>query len=72
MLRTMSTAKDLIHEVTTLLDKRRGDWPQIASDEAAGVSYSWLTKFATGRIKNPGYLKLRNLRDYLKPSKQAA
>ena len=72
MLWPMNTAKDLIHEVTALLNKRRGDWPQIAADDAAGVSYSWLTKFATGRIKNPGYLKLRTLRDYLKPSKQAA
>ena len=68
----MSTSNDLIHEVTTLLQKRRGEWNDIGADPKSGVSYSWLSKFANGHIQNPGYLKLRTLRDYLKPSKQAA
>lgn len=29
----------------------KGSWPEIAV--AGGVSYSWLQKFACGRIKNP-------------------
>lgn len=33
------------------LQERRGWWPKVAQD--AAVSYSWLVKFAGGRIKNP-------------------
>jgi len=46
-------------QIQSLLDTRKGDWPAIA--EAAGVSYSWLSKFTRGRIKNPGYGTLRRI-----------
>jgi hypothetical protein len=39
--------------------QRKGQWPAIA--ELAGVSYSWLCKFAVGRIENPGYDSLKRL-----------
>lgn len=53
-------------EVRDLLEKRRGDWQAIARDAAAGVSYSWLSKFVNGHIENPGYATLKRLRDYLR------
>lgn len=52
-------------EVRSLLKDRRGDWQAIANDPAAGVSYSWLSKFFNGHITNPGYATLRRLKDYL-------
>lgn len=33
------------------VQERRGDWPRLA--QASKVSYSWLVKFAGGKIKNP-------------------
>ena len=42
------------------LNQRRGDWKSISA--SAGISYSWLSKFANGRIPNPGYASLRRLR----------
>lgn len=46
-------------EVRSLLESKRGEWRTIAID--AGVSYSWLSKFACGRIENPGYATLRRV-----------
>ena len=37
--------------------------------ERAGVSYSWLSKFANGRIRNPGFETLTKLRHYFKTHK---
>ena len=54
-------------EVRDLLKACRGDWPALAADPAAGISYSWLSKFYRGKIGNPGYVKLKRLRDHLKP-----
>lgn len=50
-------------EVKQLLDARKGDWKRIA--ETYNVSYSWISKFMNGHIPNPGYAKLRDLRDAL-------
>lgn len=50
---------DLAEDVRRLLHLHRGDYLAIAV--AANVSYSWLTKFARGKITNPGYAKLRRL-----------
>lgn len=44
---------DMLNKVAEALQARKGDWKQIAED--SGVSYSWLTKFAQGRIQNPAY-----------------
>lgn len=46
-------------ELRAQLAERKGEWPAIA--ERAGVSYSWLCKFAVGRIDNPGYDSLKRL-----------
>lgn len=45
--------------VKTKLNARRGDWPAIS--EQSGVSYSWIEKFANGRIPNPGVLTLEKI-----------
>lgn len=50
---------DLVQEVRDLLNHHRGHWKAIAP--SLGVSYSWLSKFARGRIENPGYAKLRHV-----------
>jgi len=41
------------------LNARKGQWPAIC--ERTGLDYSWLQKFAQGRIKNPGYGKIDSL-----------
>ncbi len=41
------------------LENRRGDWPEIAV--SAGISHSWLSKFANGHIPNPGLRTLERL-----------
>ena len=43
-----------MNQIDTLISKvqeRRGEWPKLAKD--SGVSYSWLVKFAGGKIRNP-------------------
>lgn len=50
---------DLDTQVRELLEKRRGDWPTIAT--ASGVSYSWLSQFVRAKIPNPGYVTLKKL-----------
>ena len=57
------SSTDLDLEVRAMLDGRRGDWSRVAKE--AGVSHSWISKFVCGRIPNPGYATLRNLRRYL-------
>ena len=64
----MSTSLDA--EVLAALQSRRGDWQAVA--EGSGVSFSWLSKFANGPIKNPGFSTLMKLRDHLKPAKKKA
>lgn len=56
-----------MQQVHDALEARRGDWPTVA--ERAGVSYSWLSKFANGRIRNPGFETLTKLRHYFKTHK---
>jgi hypothetical protein len=46
-------------QVLHLLNSRRGQWQMVA--RASGVSYSWLSKFACGRINNPGYSTLKKM-----------
>ena len=59
---------DLDTEVASLLETRKGEWQAVA--EAAGVSYSWISKFMNGHIPNPGIETLKALRDFL--TKEAA
>lgn len=49
----------LISDVRTKLIKKKGAWPAISRQ--AGVSYSWLTKFAQGKIENPGARQLESV-----------
>lgn len=68
MSRAISTPRALSQEpldqqVRRLLNSRKGQWKVIAA--ATGISYSWVAKFAQGHISNPGYQRLRNLRNHL-------
>lgn len=56
-LQRMDTPLD--QQIQAILDRHKGDWPAIA--QSAGVSYSWLSKFTRGHIKNPGYRTLRRI-----------
>lgn len=49
----------LVMTVRTELLARKGDWPEMCRQ--TGISYWWLTKFAQGRIDNPGVVKLERL-----------
>ena len=51
--------KPLDTEMREYLEGSRGRWPAIA--EQAGVSYSWITKFAQNRIPRPAYATLVKL-----------
>lgn len=57
----MSISLDI--EVRAALRRRRGDWRLVA--DQSGVSYSWISKFVNGHIKNPGFSTLRDLSAYL-------
>lgn len=46
-------------QIRQWLDLQRGQWQAIA--DTAGVSHSWLSKFARGLIPNPGYPGLLRL-----------
>jgi predicted transcriptional regulator len=56
---------NLLETVISALNERKGNWPSIASDN--GVSYSWLTKLAQGKIPNPGIQTVERLYHYLLP-----
>jgi transcriptional regulator with XRE-family HTH domain len=61
-----ATLAEMDHLDTRLqaeLRNRRGDWRTIAA--RSGISYSWLSKFANGRIPNPGYASLLSLQEGL-------
>ena len=50
---------DLDTQLRARLNACKGEWPDLA--KRAAVSYSWLCKFAVGRIDNPGYGTLKRL-----------
>ena len=50
---------DLCQEIRQLLALHRGQWHLIA--DVTEVSHSWLSKFARGKITNPGYATLKRL-----------
>lgn len=51
--------------VRALLVQRRGQLRQVVAAMNGHVSRSWIDKFTSGKITNPGYRTLRVLRDYL-------
>lgn len=52
----------LITSIRAELLARKGNWRKICSD--TNLSYWWLTKFAQGRISNPGAMNLEILKTY--------
>lgn len=54
---------DTIARIREALQCRRGDWPLICAK--TGLSYWWLTKFAQGRIREPGLSKIERLQAYI-------
>lgn len=59
----MGAAMSTITQIRTSLQARKGGWPAICSH--TGLSYWWLTKFAQGRICDPGLSKIERLRTYI-------
>lgn len=55
------------------LQARKGDWMKL-SEAVPGITYSWITKFAQGRIENPGARKLEALQAYFlnQPNRRSA
>lgn len=54
----------LVTSIRNELAVRKGYWPSIC--RSTNISYWWLTKFAQGRINNPGVLKLEKLEEHFK------
>lgn len=50
--------------VVNELQRRKGEWRRIAEDN--GFSYSWLAKYAQGRIRGPSVHRVQKLYDYLR------
>ena len=63
-------AQNLLDSVLAGLQERKGQWPQLA--RAAEVDYSWLTKLAQGRIRDPGVHKIQRLADVMAASSASA
>jgi transcriptional regulator with XRE-family HTH domain len=61
-------SQDLIAETTELLKGRKESQRAIAA--ATGLSQKWISLVENGEAKNPSYIGLTTLRDYLQ--KQAA
>lgn len=57
-------SEKLLTYVQRELQTKKGSWPTIA--EKTGLDYSWLTKFAQGKIKDPGIQKIQRLADFFK------
>lgn len=53
---------DTATRIRSELQARRGDWPALCT--TLGLSYWWLTKFAQGRIREPGLSKIERLQSY--------
>lgn len=53
---------DTIQIIKDRLESSKGTWPSVC--EQTGLDYSWLTKFAQGKIPNPGYAKVSALADH--------
>jgi hypothetical protein len=49
----------LITTIRSELVARKGEWPTVCRQ--TNLSYWWVTKFAQGRIENPGVRKLETL-----------
>ena len=59
-----------IESIRERLNACKGTWPKVCED--TGLDYSWLTKFAQGKIPNPGYAKVSVLHDHFRMGKRKA
>lgn len=56
--------QSLLDYVLAELQQRKGTWRAIC--RKTGLDYSWLTKFAEGKIDDPGVRKIQLLADYFR------
>lgn len=54
---------DTIIALRAELAARKGDWPLIC--QKTGLGYPWVTKFAQGKIAEPGLRKVEALQRYI-------
>ncbi len=59
----------LVAAVRDELVARKGSWPDVCRQTK--LSYWWVTKFAQGRIENPGVLKLEVLQAHFASNPRA-
>ena len=52
-----------LEEVVSLLNQHKGKWARVCRE--TGLDYSWITKLAQGRIRDPGYKKIVVLKCHL-------
>lgn len=57
----------LLEKTKALLQRRKCSLEQIAKE--SGIGYSWLTKFSSGEIPDPGIKRVEDLYRYLVASK---
>jgi hypothetical protein len=59
--------KPMLAFVLEQLGQRKGKWKKIAEEiepEKSVTYYSWLTKLAQGKIRDPSVGRIQRLRDY--------
>lgn len=72
------TSKTMLQFVLNELQSRKGRWRDIArhlDPSAPDRYYSWLTKLATGAIREPSVNRIQKLADYFaktEPTQEAA
>lgn len=54
---------DTITSIRSALNRRKGEWPTMC--KATGLSYGWITKFAQGKIADPGIRKAEKVQAYM-------
>lgn len=52
-------SRSLVDKARDYLEANKGSWPQICED--TGLDYSWLCKFAVGKIDDPSVRKIETL-----------
>lgn len=63
MLDLLAMTNSLYSKAITILQCQRGSWAAIARE--SGISYSWIAKFANGKITNPGIKRIEDLMAHL-------
>lgn len=59
---------NILQKVKQDLADHKGSWSEICKD--TGICYSWLSKLASGVIKNPGVLQIICLAEYFNKSRK--